>query len=125
VPAWLEITLGAIVGVIVVLALLGMVANSRARARDRERLEAQVEAANRALATAHAEDRGWERGTLEAAARAAYDAQNPGMPATELTLVQVIDMPGTDEDEAVFRVVSAAGESRLTLGRQGGEWHAL
>jgi Tfp pilus assembly protein PilX len=124
VPAWLEITLAAIVGVIVVLALLGMVANARARARDDERLRAQVEAANDALAAAHAEDRGWERATLEAAARKAYDAANPGMPATELTLVQVVDLPGVDEDEAVFRVVSGAGESRLTLGRRGGEWHA-
>ncbi len=123
-PAWLEITLGAIVGVIVLLALLGMVANARARARDEDRLRAQVESANRALASAHAEDKGWERSTLEAAARAAHDARNPGMPATELTLVQVVDLPGVDEDEAVFRVVSAAGESRLTLSRRGGEWHA-
>jgi hypothetical protein len=124
VPAWLEITLGAIVGVIVVLTLLGIVANARARARDEERLRAQTGAANEALAAAHAEDRGWERATLEAAARSAYDAANPGMPATELALVQVVDLPGVDEDEAVFRVVSAAGESRLTLSRRGGEWHA-
>jgi uncharacterized membrane protein YcjF (UPF0283 family) len=124
VPAWLEITLAAIVGVIVVLTLGGVWANARARARARERLHKQVESANQALAAAHAEDRGWERVTLEAAARAAFDAQNPATPATELTLVQVIDMPGVDEDEAVFRVVSAAGESRLTLGRRGGEWHA-
>ena len=123
-PAWLEITLGAIVAVIVVLTLLGMLANSRAQARDRERLAAQIVSANRGLAAAHAEDRGWERETLEAAARAAYDAANPGTPATELALVQVIDLPGVDEDEAVFRVVSAAGESRLTLGRSGGEWRA-
>jgi hypothetical protein len=124
VPAWLEITLGAIVGVIVLLALLGMVANARARARDEERLRVQVESANSALAAAHAQDKGWERSTLEAAARAAYDAKNPGLPATELTLVQVVDLPGVEEDEAVFRVVSASGESRLTLSRRGGEWHA-
>jgi type II secretory pathway pseudopilin PulG len=124
VPVWLEITLGAIVAVLVLLTLGGVLANARAQARDREAREAEIEAANQALAAAHAEDRGWERSTLEAAARAAYDGANPGTPATELTLVQVIDRPGTDEDKAVFRVVSATGESRLVLGRQAGEWRA-
>jgi hypothetical protein len=121
-PVWLEITLGAVLAVFVLLTLGGMIANARAQARDRERLEADLDAANRALAAAHAQDRGWERSVLEAAARAAHDAAHPETPAAELALVQVIDRPGMDEDKAVFRVVSAAGESRLTLGRQGGEW---
>ena len=123
-PTWLAILLGVVVGLIVLLALGGLIANARARAEDEAALEAEVAAANRSLAAAHAQDRGWERSVLEAAARAAHDASNPGTPATELTLVQVIDQPGTDDDKAVFRVVSAAGESRLTLGRQGGEWRA-
>ena len=121
-PTWLAIALGVLLGLIVLLALGGLVANARAQERDREAREAEIEVANQALATAHAADRGWERSVLEAAARAAYDASNPGMPATELVLVQVIDQPGTNQDKAVFRVVSAAGESRLRMGRQAGEW---
>ena len=35
-------------------------------------------------------------------------------------LVQVVDRPGVDEDEAVFH---ADGET-LTMGRRGGEWAA-
>ena len=64
-------------------------------------------------------------GALRAGGRGAGGATTPPTretPATELALVQVIDRPGTDEDKAVFRVVSAAGESRLKLGRQAGEW---
>ena len=121
-PTWLAIVLGVLLGLIVLLALGGLVANARAQARDREAREAEIEIANQALATAHAADRGWERSALEALARAAYDANNPGTPATELVLAQVVDQPGTDQDKAVFRVVSAAGESRLTMGRQAGEW---
>jgi hypothetical protein len=37
--------------------------------------------------------------------------------------VQVIDQPGVDADEAVFRFEGADGkEHRITLGRAGGEW---
>jgi hypothetical protein len=122
VPAWLEITLGALLALLVLLTLGGMLANARAQARDRERREAELVAANQALAAAHAQDNGWERSVLEATARAAHDAAHPETPATELALVQVIDPPGVDDDKAIFRVVSAGGESRLTLGRQGGEW---
>jgi hypothetical protein len=40
----------------------------------------------------------------------------------ELTLVQVVDRPGTEEDKAVFRVVAADTRVQLTLGRVAGEW---
>jgi len=123
-PTWLAIALGVLLGLVVVLALGGLAANARRRRLGRARLETEMEHANRALAAAHAQDRGWERTVLESSARAAFDAANPGTPATELALVQVIDQPGVDDDKAVFRVVSAAGESRLTLGRLGGEWRA-
>ena len=37
--------------------------------------------------------------------------------------MQVIDRPGVDADEAVFRVESPDGrEHRITLGRTSGEW---
>ena len=36
----------------------------------------------------------------------------------ELVLIEVLDRPGTDEDQAVFR----CGDAHLTLGRRNGEW---
>ena len=72
---------------------------------------------NRDLAAAHAEDRGWERTTLETAAREAYAAERGSEPP-DLELVQVIDRPGTDDDHAIFR----CGQERLTLGRRDGQW---
>jgi hypothetical protein len=77
---------------------------------------------NRALAAARATDRGWEPGTMEAAARAAFARGRPGVEVRELTLVQVIDRPGTEEDKAVFQVAYAQAQVLVTLGRTGGEW---
>ena len=38
-------------------------------------------------------------------------------------LVQVLDRPGTDADQAVFLIKTAdGGEHRMTLGRAGGVW---
>ena len=43
----------------------------------------------------------------------------------ELHLIQVIDRPGTDADEAVFRVRAVGGGgSELTLARTGDSWRA-
>jgi hypothetical protein len=82
------------------------------------RFELDLQRVNRELAAAHAEDRGWERGALEASARQAYASQKDGAEPEELELVQVIDRPGTEEDKAIFRV----GGERLTMGRRDGEW---
>jgi hypothetical protein len=44
----------------------------------------------------------------------------------EQTLVAVIDRPGVEEDQAVFRVTSDAGETRVTLDRDvSGNWRLL
>lgn len=118
-PVWLDIV---VVGVILVLALLavgGVIARRRQLAATEARFDANLAQVNRDLAAAHAEDRGWERGGLDAAARAAWAHARPGTEPGELTLVQIVDRPGTDDDKAVFR--STAG-ARLTLGRRGGEW---
>jgi len=72
---------------------------------------------NRDLAAAAASDRGWDRSTLEDAARRIYATEHGGEPV-ELVLVEVRDRPGTDEDEAVFR----CGDKHLTLGRRAGDW---
>jgi Zn-dependent protease with chaperone function len=110
---------------LVVIALLfagGMLAVSRRREGLADSLLARIEAADAALADARAQDRGWERATIEAAARAAVAPQE----VRELQLVQVVDKPGTDADQAVFRVVGAdGGESTVTLGRRDGAWVAV
>ena len=121
-PTWLEILLLVIVGVVVVLALGGAAVARRREAGTRAAFERDVEDADRALASARAEDRGWDRATLEAAARAAFAVRQPGAEIRTLALVQVLDRPGIEEDRAVFRVESPAGESLIALGRHGGEW---
>ena len=118
----LAIVLVAVVGTLALLAVGGMVANARRRRALEPRFEASLDEVNRHLADAHAEDKGWERGGLEAAARRAFAERRPGEEVRELVLVQVIDRPGTDEDKAVFRVRTEAGTAHLTLGRRDGAW---
>ena len=108
------IVLGVLV---VVFAICGYAVVSRRRARDQAGLLERASLADQHLAAAHAEDKGWERGGLEVAARTVY-AQRHGAEPQTLTLVQVVDRPGTDEDEAVFH---ADGEE-LRLGRRDGQW---
>ena len=109
-----------VVAVLVVLLFAGgYVANARRRRAEAAALHARAQEADRHLAAAHADDKGWERSTLEAAARRAF-AERHGVEPRELRLVQVVDRPGTDEDEAVF---SGDGQE-LVLGRRAGEWVA-
>ena len=112
-PTWLIIVLA----VIVVLAVGGAIAARRRLAVTQDRFDADLQRVNRDLAAAHAEDRGWDRGALETAARQAYAGARGSEPG-DLELVQVVDRPGTDDDKAVFRI----GGQRLTLGRRDGEW---
>jgi hypothetical protein len=114
VPTWLII----VILVLVLLASGGAYARSRQLRRSRPAFERSLEHVNRDLAAAAAADRGWDRDTLEAAARRIYSDERGGAEPPELTLVEVIDRPGTDEDQAVFR----CGDERLTLGRRNGEW---
>ena len=101
----------------------GYIANSRRRDALDADLRARIEAADAELAQARAQDRGWERATIEAAARG---RRRRRARCDALHLVQVIDKPGTDADQAVFRVVDADGsESTVTLGRRDGAWVAL
>jgi CHASE1-domain containing sensor protein len=109
--------------VIVLLGLLatgGSIAQRRRLARNRPVFEASLDEVNAELAAARAQDRGWERGTLEAAAREAFAAERPGSSTTELSLARIVDRPGTEEDKAIFRV-GDTGE-QLTLGRRDGAW---
>jgi hypothetical protein len=120
-PTWAIIVL-AVFGAFLVPALLGALAASLRNRRRRERFGSSLDEVDRSLADARATDRGWERGVLEAAARRAFEAERPGVEIHELTLVQVVDRPGTEEDKAVFRVVAVDGRMQLTLGRVDGEW---
>ena len=113
---WLII--GIVLAVLVLLAVGGAIARRIQLARSRPAFEASLEQVNRDLAAAAAEDRGWDRSRLEAAARRIYE-QERGSPPAELVLIEVLDRPGTDADQAVFRV---GPRERLTLGRRDGEW---
>ncbi len=109
--------------VVIVLAGGGYVAMTRITGEREAELQRELAQAEDALAQAHALDKGWERATLEAAARAAVaERLGDGVSGT-LQLVQVLDRPGVDADQAVFRFQGSDGkEHRITLGRSGGEW---
>jgi len=116
--------------VLIVFALLvlglgfgGYVAMTRRTTSREDQLLEQLQKAERELASAHAADKGWDPATLRSAARAAADARfGASGSVAEPQLVQVIDKPGTDADQAVFRVETADGEHSMMLGRTGGVW---
>jgi hypothetical protein len=112
VPIWV-----IIVVVLLLLAIGGYFARTQQLKRSRPAFERSLDQVNRELAAAAASDRGWDRSTLEDAARRIYASERGGDPP-DLLLVEVRDRPGTDEDQAVFR----CGDEHLTLGRRDGEW---
>jgi hypothetical protein len=121
----LQIVLLVFALLVIALGVGGFVAMTR-RTRSREdELLAQLSRAERELAKAHAADKGWDPALLRSAARAAADERFGASAVTDLQLVQVVDKPGTDADQAVFRVETAEGAQSLTLGRTGGVWGAV
>jgi hypothetical protein len=108
----------------ILLAIGGLIATRRRAEASDAQLRAQLREADAMLAAAHAEDKGWERSALENAARRAYSETYGEGDVHELHLVQVVDRPGTEEDQAVFRVVTDRGERTLVLGRRDGAWVA-
>jgi hypothetical protein len=119
----LAIILIVVAALVLLLLIGGLVGNARKRRSDDAKLERQLREANEALAQAHAQDKGWAREALEGAARAAF-GQSSSQEIDELHLVQVVDRPGTDADEAVFRVVTADGSQIVHLARSGDSWLA-
>jgi len=123
VPTWLVIVLLVIVGLVVALALAGGVAVARRRREQAPAFEGQLVEANRALAAAHAQDKGWDAGALRQAARRAFEAERPGHTVRDMQLVQVVDPPGIERDKAVFRFeTDDGGQHQLTLGRTPDGW---
>ena len=111
-----------IVAVLLVLLIVGgLIANGRrAREQEDETLSA-VREADQALALARASDRGWDRAVLEAAAREAFATRSPAE-VRELLLMRVVDRPGTEEDQALFRVITDVGSEEILLVRHGDAW---
>ena len=106
---------------VILLSVGGLIASRRRAERGQDDLLAAVREADQALALARASDRGWERAVLEAAAREAFAARSP-VEVRELLLMRVVDRPGTEEDQALFRVVTDAGSEEILLVRQGDAW---
>ncbi len=119
----LEIVIVVVVALLVLLALGGALVLRRRREAGETRFHERLEQANHDLAAAHAVDKGWAPDRVQLAARRAFETERGGAPVDELVLVQVVDRPGTDDDQAVYRVVSGDGTAHLTLGRRGDEWH--
>lgn len=122
-------TLGIVLIVLAVVVLLlaaGGYAGATRRAQSHEGdLQRELARAERELAQAHANDKGWDPALLAAAARDAAGERFGDAAVGDPLLVQVIDRPGTDADQAVFLVKTAdGGEHRITLGRTGGVWGA-
>jgi Sec-independent protein translocase protein TatA len=119
VPTWLII----VIVVLVLLAAGGIIARTRQLKRSRPAFERNLAQVERDLVAAAAADRGWDRDHLEAAARR-IGTEQLGSEPEELTLIEVHDLPGTDQDEAVFEVRAGGQRHRLVLGRKDGDWVA-
>jgi type II secretory pathway pseudopilin PulG len=114
----------AVALLLVLLIVGGLVANARRARGGEEELRVALREADQALARARAEDRGWHREAMEAAARTAFAVRSPAE-IRELLLLQVVDRPGTEEDQALFRVVTDAGSEEILCVRDAdGAWSA-
>jgi hypothetical protein len=119
----LAIVLLAVGALLIVLVVGGIIVTGRRRRADDAALDAELASANEALAQARAQDKGWERSGLEQAALDAF-ARRSQAPVRALHLVQVVDRPGTEDDQAVFRVVTETGAQHVELRRRGDGWLA-
>ena len=113
-PLWLIILLA----VLLVLIVGGYFARERQLKRSRPAFERRLAQVEHDLVIAAATDHGWDREHLEGAARA-IATQRFGAEPEQLTLIEVIDKPGTEDDQAVFLVDDG---KRLILGRRDGDW---
>jgi hypothetical protein len=123
VPTWLIIVILVGVALLVLLAIGGYVAVRRRERQEQPAFRVAVEEANRKLAAAHAEDKGWEPNALREAARALFEEQQPGVGVRDMQLVSVEDRPGIEEDRATFRFdTDDERVHHLTVGRTPDGW---
>jgi hypothetical protein len=122
-PTWLIIVIVVLVALTVLLAIGGyFVVQRRARENEGE-FSAGLDEANRRLAAAHAQDKGWDPNVLREAARNLFEEQHPGLPIRDMQLVAVEDLPGIEEDRAVFRFETEDDRVHyLTVGRTPDGW---
>ena len=121
-PTWAIIVL-AVLGAFFVLALLGALAASAAQQPSPRAV--RLESSTRSTARWPTRAPATGAGSAAPSRPPRGGRSRPSAPARrsdELTLVQVVDRPGTEDDKAVFRVVAGDVRVRLTLGRVQGEW---
>ena len=112
------------IAVVVVLVATGLLASRRRDESHAGDYRRHLLEADEALERAKAMDKGWDRETLDAAARAAIEQARPGWPYDELHLVLVDDREGVAEDRAHLVALGSGGETRVILARQDGAWNA-
>lgn len=108
--------------IVVVLLVTGLVARRRRDEAGSGSYTRHVAEADSALERARASDKGWDRGSLERAAREALAERGPDGSYDDLHLVLVEDRPGVDEDLAHLVATGASGNVRVVLGRRDGAW---
>jgi uncharacterized Ntn-hydrolase superfamily protein len=116
-PIWLIV----ILAVLLLLAVGGAIARRAQLKRTESAFHTALERANHDLALAAASDKGWDRETMEAAAREVFRLEH-GADPDSLDLVEVVDLPGIEQDEAVFRAVHHGHAHEITLARHGDDW---
>ena len=116
-----------IIGVVILLGVVffvgGLVISTRRR-HDPAFAE-KVSEADAMLERARAQDKGWDRALMEAAARAGLLAERPDFDYDNLHLVLVDDRPGVEEDRAHLVAMGKDGsdQTRVILTRTGeGDW---
>ena len=111
-----------VLAVLLLLFFVGGLVYSRRRLAD-PALEPHIRNADQALEQARANDRGWDRGLLEEAARRTLAEERPGFGVKQMYLVLVDDRPGVEEDRAHMVAMGDDGEARVVLTRDPkGEW---
>jgi hypothetical protein len=110
------------ISVLAVLFFVGGLIYSRRKLAD-PALEEHIRRSDQMLAEARANDRGWDRGLLEEAARRTLAQERPGFGVSQMHLVLVDDRPGVEEDRAHMLAMGDDGEARIVLTRDPeGEW---
>ena len=120
----MSVLLIVLIVVVVLLAVffVGGLVYSRRRLND-PALEPHIASADQMLEQARANDRGWDRELLEAAARRSLGQERPEFGVDQLHLVLVDDRPGVEEDRAHVLAVGDRGQARVILTRDpAGEW---